>query len=218
MKRFTASLLILALAAPALAGHWVTKEVKWRISSVGSPISATAIYVRDTTYQALGGTAGGDTTADFSLDGAQVPVRGVGGGNGIAGNNIWAGTAGGIYSPDTSAVAWLLIQSDTTVATASTATAITAILDGKVGGFGPPVTLARGWVKADSSFINGAAGGSMTTGDETVGIPIHTITPYGNIFRWPLLRARISPATGMIAGARVWLRYWTDNDFEGGNR
>ena len=72
MKRFAVllSLFLVAAFVPS-AGHaeWVTKEIKWHKSSVGSPFDATGIFVRDTTYNVL--AAGQvDTLADFSLDGA----------------------------------------------------------------------------------------------------------------------------------------------------
>ena len=195
-----ASILTISYSAHA---EWMTKEIKWRISSVGAPWSGTAIYVRDTTYNAVGGGASdvGDTTASFTLDDATVLPRGAGG---IGGGLNQAGNAN---QNDSCVVAWLLIVSDSSVATTATATNVTAIIDGAVGNFGAAVTLGESWVKADSAFINGAAGGTMATGQDSYGIPIKTISPYGNVLRWPILRARISTATGSIPAARVYLRY-----------
>jgi hypothetical protein len=219
LKRFLVAFFALSvLAAPAFAGRWVQKEIKWRISSVGAPWSATAIYVRDTTYNALGGGASdvGDTTADFSLSYAEVPIRGMGGPSTSSGGiTLTTGTGTGpVYQPDSTTVAWIVIVSDTTVAATPTATNITMLIDGRVGAFGPPTTLARGWVRQDSTFINGAAAGTMATGDQSYAVPIRTITNYGNVFRWDRLRARISPATGTVQGARVFVRYWTNSDVD----
>jgi hypothetical protein len=105
-------------------------------------------------------------------------------------------------------VAWIIIQADSSVATTATATNVTMLIDGRVGGLGAAATLGEGWVKADSSFINGAAGGTMATGHDSYGIPIKTISPYGNVQRWPELRARITTATGSIPAGRVFLRYF----------
>jgi hypothetical protein len=113
-----------------------------------------------------------------------------------------------VVQPDTAVVAWILLQADSTVATTATATNVTMYVDGRVGGLGAAVTLGEGWVKADSTFINGAAAGTMATGNDSYGIPIRTISPYGNVLRWPALRARLSTATGSIPAARVYVRYF----------
>ena len=209
MKRFVVPFLaVFALLTPLVAqAEWVTKEIKWRISGIGPTGTSTTIWVRDTTYQAVGGTAGGDTTATFSLDDATVPPRGA---------TLPVNATGQIAEldprplvSDTCTVAWLLIQADSSAATTATATSVTVLFDGKVGGIGgSAATLGEGWVKADSAFINGAAGGTMTTGDDAYGIPIRSASPYGNVLRWGELRARVSPATGSIPAARVFLRYY----------
>lgn len=206
MKRFVVPFLaVFALLVPMLAhAEWMTKEVKWRISGVGPTGVSTAIWVRDTTYQAVNT----DTTSTFSLDDATVPPRGVVLSGGVA---LGASGTTGSYPPnsaDTTTVAWLIIQSDSSAATTATATNVTVLVDGRVGAFGPVATLGEGWVKADSIFINGAAGGTMATGDDSYGIPIHSVSPYGSVLRWPDLRARITTATGSIPAARVFLRYY----------
>lgn len=209
MKRFVVPFLaVLSLLIP-LTSHaeWVTKEVKWRISGIGPTGTSTTVWARDTIYQAVNV----DTSAVFSLDDATVPPRGVafsGGGTISA-----SGTAFHPNAQDSTTIAWLLIQSDSSVATTATATNVTVLVDGRVGAYGPnPQGLAtgnaEGWVKADSVFINGAAGGTMTTGDDSYGIPIHSVSPYGNVLRWPDLRARVTTATGSIPAARIFLRYY----------
>lgn len=204
MKR---ALLLLCLAVafliPALRpahAEWVTEEVKWRISYQGAPFNAAAIYVHDTTRTSIGPV---DTTASFTLDHAVVPPRGVGA-LGIA-------QPLAIGAPDSCVVAWLVIQSDSTAApTAPALTSITCLFDGRLSGLGPTTALSAGWVKADSCLANGAAGGGMILGDQTVAFPIRTISPYGNIFRFGELRGRITGVGGAvgIAAARVFLRYW----------
>lgn len=201
MKRFVFPLLaVLALFTP-LAAHaeWVTKEVRWRISSQGSPFDPSAIYIRDTLRTSIGPV---DTTASFTLNEATVPLRGVS----LYGLAQPLSTA----AQDTCVVAWLVVQSDSTAApTAPALTSITALIDGRLGGFGPVLTLGAGWVKADSALANGAAGGGMILADQTVAFPIRAVSPYGNIFRFGELRARITGVGGAvgIAAARVFLRY-----------
>jgi hypothetical protein len=210
VKRFVLSLFALFATAflitPAEAGKWVTKEIKWQISNQGAPTNAGAIYIRDTLYTALGPV---DTTANFSLDDADPIPRGV-----VAPGISEQGavTASGFaYQSDTTVVAYVVLQSDSSAAPTSGLTSATMLVDGRVGGFGPATTLARGWVKADSTFVNGAAGGTMITGDESIAFPIRSISPYGNIRRWGTLRARISAAGTALSAVRVFLRYW-DND------
>jgi hypothetical protein len=71
--------------------------------------------------------------------------------------------------------------------------------------------LSSGWVKQDSALVNGAAGGTLIIGSESIGVPIRTITPYGNVFRWGELRARVTAVTGILSGGvRAFFRYWTE--------
>jgi hypothetical protein len=153
----------------------------------------------------VGGTADGDTTSDFQINDATVPLRGLAQSGGIATNASGTAMSG---TGDTTTVAWLLIQCDSSTVTTATATAVTAIFEGRVGGFTYNATLGEGWKKADSTFINGAAGGTMVTGDDFYALPIHTYSAYGSVLRFEEMRARISPATGSIPAARVWLRYY----------
>lgn len=200
------SLFVLAAVLAPLPAHakWITDEVGWRISSIGPTGSSTGIWVRDTMRTSIGPV---DTTSSFSLDEAWVPPRGVGMPAGVA-----TTSNGALASTDTCTVAWLVISPDTSVDLTPALTSATCFIDGRVGGFGvgTPVTNGYGWVKADSSLVNGAAGGTMILGDDVIAFPIRSISPYGSIWRWSELRARITGlggATG-IPAARVFLRYW----------
>lgn len=209
-RRFSLIFLALFAILPAVVhAEWVTKEIKWRISGLGPTGTSTTIFVRDTTFNAVGGGASdvGDTTSSFSLDDATVPPRGTAvtplGGSAIGAS----GTA--MNAPnDTTVVAWLLLQCDSSTVTTATATSVTALFDGRVGGMTYNATLGEGWKKADSTFINGAAGGTMVTGDDFYRIPIHTVSPYGAVLAFPEMRARIGTATGSIPAARVYVRYY----------
>ena len=207
MKRAVlAFLAVLGLLIPLTAhAEWVTKEIQWRQSGIGPLGTSTSIWVRDTLKTAVGV----DTTASFSLDNSTVPPRGAAGPNRLGASGVVSQFAPNAI--DTTVVAWLIIQSDSSAATTATATNVTAIIDGRIGGFGAVATLGEGWVKADSVFINGAAGGTMATGDDSYGLPIFSISPYGSPLRWPELRARITVATGSIPAARVFLRYYRPN-------
>lgn len=214
-RKRIASLLLAVLSfgiiAPNVsqAGGWVTKEVKWQLSNVGAPYNPTGIYVRDTTYNVLA-TGQTDTTATFSLDDADIIERGVVAPGIPEVNGI--PTAMYAYQSDTTVVGYLVIQPDTSAAVTSTLTGVTAIFDGRAVGTGAVTTLARGWVKADSCFINGAAGATMATGDESIALPIRSISPYGNIRRWQNLRARITCTAGLMSGScRIFLRYYDDD-------
>ncbi len=203
MKRFTLALLgLLVLAAGPAHARWVTKEVKWQLSNQGAPFNASAIYVRDTLYQVLSGDTR-DTTAGFTIDEAMPPPRGA-----VAPGTIGTANSTSGSLSDTTVIAWLLFQVDSTAAPTATLSSLTILIDGRVGGFGSTATLARGWVKADSALVNGAAGGSLILADESIGVPIRTISPYGNVQRWGELRARQTAATGILSAVRVFLRYW----------
>lgn len=185
---------------PAHAQKWVTKEIGWQISSQGSPTNSGAIYVRDTAYTAIGPV---DTTAEFSLDLADVP-RGVG----APAATVIGGVSGAVAANDTTTLAYVVIQSDSSAAPTAGLTGVTMFVDGKVIAGGPNLTVARGWVKADSVLVNGAAGKTMILADETVGLPIQTISPYGNIRRFAMLRARISGTGTALSACRVFVRYF----------
>lgn len=205
MKRFAFLSLLLLIPLNAQAGQWVTKEIKWNISNVGAPFNATGIYVRDTTHQVLSGDTR-DTTGWFSLDDADIPPRGATGPGALGSLNVTNGSGS-----DTTTIAYLVFQSDSTAAPTATLSSLTILIDGRVGGFGNTATLARGWVKADSALVNGAAAGTLIVGDESVGVPIRSISPYGNIRRFGQLRARQTAATGILTSVRAFVRYW-DND------
>lgn len=215
MKRFIlmfATLLTVAfsLSAPRYAdsGEWRTKEIKWMISSVGSPFSGTAIYVRDTTYNVLA-VGQADTMGWFTLDDADVPPRG----HVAPGISQQGAVTASPYSAqnDTTVIGYIVLQPDTSAAVTSTATSITVMIDGRGVGTGSVATLARGWVKADSVLLaGGAAGAGVITGDESWAFPIRTISPYGNIRRWGQLRARVSAVVGGVFSGqiRAYLRYY----------
>lgn len=209
MKRFAVLFTLLAmLLAPAAHAEWVTVQGHWKISSQGSPTSGTAIYVRDTLYNviAAGQT---DTIGSFSLDEAGLPPRGMAP---PAGLTVGVIQASGDFKSDTTTVAWLLFTPDSSAApTTPTLSALTVLFDGRPAGLGRRSTgdLGSGWVKADSALVNGAAGGTLIVGNESVAVPIRTISPYGSVLRWGNLRARITSATGVLSGGiRVFLRYW----------
>lgn len=204
MKRFVVPFLaVLAFLTPLTAhAEWVTKEVKWRISGIGPTGVSTAIWIRDTTVTSIGPV---DTTASFSLNDAMVPPRGIGMPAGVAttGNGVLA-------SADTCIIAWVMVAPDSSAIPTPAFTSATMLVDGRVGGFGAINSLSAGWVKADSCLINGAAGGTMILGDHTLSFPIRSISPYGTVFRFEELRARVTGlggATG-LAAARVFVRYY----------
>jgi hypothetical protein len=213
VRKTFASLCLVAIClntlAPleAVAGGWVTKEVKWQLSNVGAPYNPTGIYVRDTTHTVLA-ISQTDTTATFSLDNADPITRGAVGHlipevNGIP-------TAMYAYNSDTTIIGYLVMQVDTTAAPTTVFGTLTALIDGKVGGFGSTATLARGWVKADSIVLTTATGAQLITGDETVVVPLQTIGKYSNIREFGALRARISMTgtAALMSAVRVWVRYY----------
>jgi hypothetical protein len=219
MKRHVSALLCLIATAcylvPALVptadARWVQKEIRWTTSYQGGCATCTNIVVRDTAYTVLNGAGVLDTTAAFSLDDADIPPRGsvapgiteVGG----------IGTAAFAINSDTTVAGYIVFTADSTAAPTATLSSLTVLIDGRVGGFGPSpaVALSRGWVKADSAVVNGAAGATLTVGDESVSIPIRTISPYGNVRRWSELRARTTTATGILGACRVFIRYWKND-------
>lgn len=215
LTRFCFAVLVgMVLFAPSLAhAGWHTKEIKWRISNVGGN-NGTSIFIRDTTYTLLGVDQGGvaDTSADFSLDDADPIPRSVAAPPGLTGNFSAGGTTGWAGAPnDTMTIGYLILTADSLAAPAATITSMTCLIDGRVGPYGTTVTRARGWVKADSALVSGAAGGTLILGNESIAVPIRSITPYGNVWRWPWLRARITASTGFLSSCRVFLRYWSND-------
>lgn len=206
MKRSLLALFaVLALLIPAAVNAaWVTDPLSWRETYVGGS-NGTSIVVRDTLYDVV--AAGqADTSWTFSLDRAMVPFRGMAppGVNTVGSTNISNGN-----QSDTTTVAWLVFACDSSVAVTPTLTSLTVLFDGRMG----PVralTAATdaGWVKADSALVNGAAGGTLILANETVAVPIRTISPYGSVLRYDTLRARVTSATGVLTSCRLYLRYW----------
>lgn len=211
MKRALLWLFVLAsLVCTITPAHaeWVTKPVRWLETYVGGA-SGTSIMVRDTLWDVI--AAGQvDTTIAFSIEDLDVPPRGVA----ISGSQS-IGTGGGATPAlsgagnDTTIVAWLVVMADSSAAITPTLTAATCLFDGRIN----PIRAASstpntGWVKCDSALVNGAAGGTLILANETVAFPIRSITPYGSIFRFQSLRARITGGTGILTSARAVLRYW----------
>jgi len=207
IRSFFAFVLIAALSVPVFSqADWVQKEIQWKLSGVTG--DGASIYVRDTLKAVLGGgTTTLDTTGWFSLKDAQPLPRGTVAQGLTEVNGI--PTAMYAYQSDTTVTAWLVFQADSTAAPTATLTSITVLLDGRVGGYGPATALSRGWVKIDSTVVDGGANrGNLTLADESVAIPIRTIGVYGNVFRWSQLRARTTAATGILSGCRAFIRYW----------
>lgn len=196
------ALLALACIASTASAGWLMREVRWQNTYVGG-ITGTGIVVRDTAYTVLNGAAALDTTNSFTMDDADIPPRGS-----VSPGVTSAGTSS---VSDTTVLGFLVFTADTSAVPTATLSSLTVLIDGRVGGFGPNSTVARGWVKADSALVNGAAGGTLTVGDESVAVPIRTISPYGNVRRWPQLRARTTLATGILSSCRVFVRYWKND-------
>lgn len=217
-NRFVAALFLTALLAVPHDSHagWVTKEIGWQISSVGSPTSPTGIFVRDTLYTVVQGVASElDTTNAFSLKDARPIPRGV---VNIAalGTGSGATPALGGSGNDTTIVAWIVIQADSSAAGTATLSAITCLIDGKAVPQSKNTTsLGLGWVKADSALVNTAASPHHTpiiVGNESVAIPIRTYSPYGSVLRWAQFRARFTAVTGILSGSvRAFVHYWSDS-------
>lgn len=202
---YLAALALTALLAFPVHAEWVQKEVQWQLSQQGGPSGTTAIWVRDTAQAILSGDTR-DTTGWFSIDEAVPPPRG----SQSVGAQV---TAPG---NDTTTVAWLVFATDTAVVGTATLTSMTWIIDGRpTRPNATEVTLSRGWVKADSVLVNGASAEGLILGNESVAVPIRTISPYGNVQRWAYLRGRQTAATGILSGGvRVYIRYWRpDNQY-----
>ena len=207
MKRAFLTILTLFVMVVPLAAHaeWMTKEVKWRISGRGPMGSSTTVWVRDTSVTSIGPV---DTTASFSLSDASVMPRGVvaPGVTGQVALNVTYSTPN-----DTTVIGYLVLAPDSSAIPTPAFTSVTAQIDGRIGGFGTVTdVLTAGWVRADSALANGAVGGGMILGDQTICFPIRTMSPYGSIFRFEELRARITGVGGAtgLAAARVFLRYY----------
>jgi len=190
---------------PVLAqAEWVQKELRWTLSGVTG--DGSGIYIRDTTKVVLGGgTTTLDTTGWFSLASAMPLQRGAlsPGVSSIINN----GSAGN----DSTIIGYLVFQADSAATPTTSLTTMTMLIDGRAGGFGTAVTLARGWVKVDSIVVNGSAGNASL---ETIVCPLRTITAItgqntiNNLAAYAQLRARIISATGILSSARAFIRYW----------
>lgn len=204
-RKLFAVLCLLSLCLPMVASaEWVQKEIKWNISGVTG--TGDGIYVRDTSKVILGGgTTTLDTTGTFTLKFA-VPPRGA---PPIAGTVN--GTTAGATNADSCAIAYLVFQADSTAAPTATLSTMTLIVDGRSGGFGPTVTMGRGWVKCDSIVVNAAAGNAAL---ETIIAPIANISRITgqntniSVQAFEQLRARVLSATGVLSSARAFVRYW----------
>jgi len=188
--------IILSATAPAPASaEWHTTPLKW----LETYISGTSVVMRDTVSDVI--AAGqADTVWSFSIAPLDITNRGVG---------LPAGQTSVIG--DTTVVAWLVFQADSNAAITPTLSSLTVLFDGRINPVKSVATNPNsGWVKADSALVNGAAGGTLIVGNECVAVPIRSVTPYGSIFRFQSLRARITAATGVLTAARVYLRYWTN--------
>ena len=202
------------LPLPALAGQWRQKEIKWHITSVGSPTNATAIYNRDTTYTVVA-TSQVDTTGSFSLTQADV-FRG--------------GHSGAATMVDTCLAGFLLIQGDSSTTIANTISGITVEIDGRAVGTGAASGNAS-WTVIDSTVASPIAAGSTTDGPTAVCIiPLRAMNALGGIggslnngaaagavnqpykiFACEELRVRLSPTAGLMSAARVFVRWWDED-------
>lgn len=204
---FAVSVFFLHVVVPvyAVAGKWRQNEIKWHLTSVGSPTSATAIFQRDTTFNVVAGNAA-DTTGNFSLSDADV----------------WPGNGFATGSADTVVVGFLVIQSDTAVSTASTVTSVTYEIDGRAGGFGSSVVNSQ-WTQVDSMVVNivadAAAGGVISLPVlarsnlflGTQGAGAVSANSYYRLMAYGDLRCRLTAVTGIMPQARVFWRYWEDD-------
>jgi hypothetical protein len=212
MKRFAVAILTLfALAIPltADAGRWVTKEIFWKISGLGPTGTSTTIWVRDTSKVVFGGrSTTADTTGTFTLNEADVPLRG-----------SFANPAGAIWSAsatDSVEFAYLLFQTDSSAMgtpTIGTGAVFTVVIEGRVAAVGPASVLSSGWVTADSIVIATGRGALST-----FAVPIRTNGMKGgaggiSIRAYEELRA-YNGATGVgyLPSARAFLRYYTTSE------
>lgn len=211
---FLAVLALLAFAPAAHAGHWVTKEIKWRTSGIGPTGSSTTIFVRDTTFapNPIKSSMTADTTGTFDLNNA----------------SIWLPDPGAATTTDTLWVAYLMIQPDTTVAVIPTVGSVTYEIDGRVGGYGSPANL-NGWTQIDSTvatFVNNGLGGQSLVYNNVLACPIRVIGGLGGVgsvepqgalnFAYRLmafdaLRVRLTAAAGVMSGnVRAFIRYYKE--------
>jgi hypothetical protein len=208
MKRALLTLFaVLTLIVPLTASaEWVTEQLSWRETRLGGS-NGTSIVGVDTTYDVI--AAGQvDTVKSFSLNRASPPPRGMAP---PAGQVVGVpNQTNGNYA-DTTTVAWVVFAADSTVPIVPTLSSMTLIFDGRMGPTrANTANTDAGWVKADSALVNGAAGGTLIIGNETVRVPIRSISPYGSTLAFESLRCRITSATGVLTSARVYLRYWQD--------
>ena len=209
MKRFVSliALVVVSFSFSTAHAEWIQKEIQWRKSYVGGA-SGTSIVIRDTLYApypfATSGTA--DTTADFKLSDC-YPWR--------------DGHSGAATTVDTVYFAYVVVQQDSAAAGTPTVSSVTYEIDGRAGGFGGAVNLAR-YTQIDSTvatFVNSSGVYSFVPS-----LPIRAISGLGGvgsngpenalnfayrIMAFDALRVRISAVTGVMSGSlRVFLRYW----------
>lgn len=208
-----AALALGTLAPYATAGMWVQKEIKWHLTSVGTPTNPTGIYNRDTTYNVVAASQV-DTTGEFSLSRADLFP------------NVHVGAA---TTVDTSLAGFLVFQGDSSVAVGSTISAMTYEVDGRAQATGAS-SGNTGWTQIDSVVVSTIpATGQVTDGPTSVCIiPLRAINALGgiggslltgvNIMNEPYkifacedLRVRLTSVTGVLSACRVFVRYW-DND------
>jgi hypothetical protein len=222
VKRFLLLLFALfclgSVARPAYAGHWVTDEIAWRITYQGG-FGGTNVFEHDTLYAPypIKTSLTNDTSGVFHLNNAAM----------------WRKHDGAATTVDTSIVAYLMIQQDSTGATASAVSSLTAEFDGRMGGYRNGVTNGvvnpGGWTQFDSTAVTYVANGSTSSMyNATLTIPIRAIDGLGGwkmgsvepqaginfgyrLFAFDELRVRLSAAAGVLSGSlRCFVRYYVD--------
>lgn len=209
MKRFPAvlsTLFLLALfAVPVHAGGWEQREIGWFKSSVGSPTSATAAFIRDTTYNVFGGTVTTsgtlDTTAVFSPT-EGVPFK--------IGDRAAAAT--GIT--DSLAVGYLVFMTDSSTAVAGGMSSVGIIFDGRAATAssstsGYTVSSSAGWTQVDSLSVGCANGASTVVFPVPLSLNQRIAGNFSqSILAFAHLRARPVAGVGAMPACRVFWRYW----------
>lgn len=151
MKRTLLTLLAAVVLGAGIdlahAGSWKYQEIKWQLTSQGSPTSGTAIWQRDTSFAALG-DAVDDSTEWFNIQIADPPLAF----NGAV--------------TDTLVLGYLVFSSDTTVTHGTTTTGMTVALQ-----FAPKSTTST----LLNSTTAQTAQVTMTSGDKVAVFPIHIV-------------------------------------------